>query len=88
LIDTLKMARALEKAGLNREGAEEVAEELRDQIDRKYVTRDYLDSRLDSLYWKVMAGVAAMLFGHFIAVWLYIGSRVGAIEAALAKLGH
>ena len=88
MIDTLKLARVLEDAGLNRPGAEKVAVELRDQIDRSSVTRDYLDSRMDGHYWKIMAGLAAMLFGHFIAVWLYVGTKVDAIAAMISKLNQ
>jgi hypothetical protein len=91
VIDTLKMARVLEKAGLNREGAEDFAEELRDQIDSKYVTRDHFDARMDSLYHKILAAVAAMIFAHFVAVWFYVGSKMDAVDGKLdavnARLG-
>lgn len=90
MIDTLKMARAIERAGLNREGAETFAEELRDQIDHKYVTREHFDSRLDwvksqldATYWKIMAGVATMIFAHFVAVWFYVGGKVDAVDTRL-----
>jgi hypothetical protein len=91
LIDTLRMARVLEKAGPNREGAEGFAEELRDQVDRKYVTRDHFDARMDSFYWKIMAGVttvvATMTFAHFVAVWLYVGGKLDTVNARLGALG-
>jgi hypothetical protein len=90
VIDTLKMARVLERAGLNRDGAEGFAEELRDQIDSKYVTRDHFDARTDSLYWKIMAGVttvvATMTFAHFVAVWLYVGSKLDTVNVRLGAL--
>ena len=51
--DTLGYARRLEEAGFTRQQAEVQANALREVIDERLVTKDYLDARLRELEYKL-----------------------------------
>jgi hypothetical protein len=48
MIDTLKLAKGLQKAGFSQAQSEEVAEALK-EAQTDYVPREYLDAKLESL---------------------------------------
>jgi len=72
--DSLGYAKKLEAAGFTREQAEVQANALREVIDERLVTRDYLDTRLKELEYRLTIRLGAMLAASI------------AIVAALVKL--
>jgi hypothetical protein len=63
MIDTLKLSKGLQKAGMSEEQANGITEALRDaQAD--YVTRDYLDAKLEAL----KGGLQRFVFVTFVLV--------------------
>ena len=59
--DSLGYAKKLEAAGFTREQAEVQANALREVIDERLVTRDYLDTRLKELEYRLTIRLGAML---------------------------
>jgi hypothetical protein len=49
MLDTLKLAKRMEAAGLAHEQAEAIAEGLNEGLKESYISREYLDSRLEKL---------------------------------------
>jgi len=72
--DTLKFVKKLEAAGVPPEQAEAFAEAFRDATGEELVTRDYLDSRLESIKSDIIKWVAGLLIAQ------------GAVIATLVKL--
>ena len=59
--DTLGYARRLEEAGFTRQQAEVQANALREVIDERLVTKDYLDARLLELEYKLVIRLGTMM---------------------------
>ncbi len=59
--DTLGYARRLEEAGFTRQQAEVQANALREVIDERLVTKDYLDARLRELEYKLVIRLGTMM---------------------------
>ena len=59
--DTLGNARRLEEAGFTRQQAEVQANALREVIDERLVTKDYLDARLRELEYKLVIRLGTMM---------------------------
>ena len=59
--DTLGYARRLEEAGFTRQQAEVQANALREVIDERLVTKDYLDARLRELEYKRVIRLGTMM---------------------------
>ncbi len=84
MIDTLKLASRLSAAGMDRQQAEVLADELNAQLAAATATKadvDALEQRLgahmDALFWRTMAGVALLLVGHLAAVWGIVAAHTG-----------
>ena len=59
--DTLGYARRLEEAGFTRQQAEVQANALREVIDERLVTKEYLDARLRELEYKLVIRLGTMM---------------------------
>ena len=59
--DTLGYARRLEEAVFTRQQAEVQANALREVIDERLVTKDYLDARLRELEYKLVIRLGTMM---------------------------
>lgn len=59
--DTLGYARRLEEAGFTRQQAEVHANALREVIDERLVTKDYLDARLRELEYRLVIRLGTMM---------------------------
>lgn len=59
--DTLGYAKRLEEAGFTRQQAEVQANALREVIDERLVTKDYLDARLRELEYKLVIRLGTMM---------------------------
>lgn len=59
--DTLGYARRLEEAGFTRQQAEVHANALREVIDERLVTKDYLDARLRELEYRLVIRLGSMM---------------------------
>lgn len=59
--DSLGYARKLEEAGFTRQQAEVQANAMREVIDERLVTRDYLDTRLRELEYRLIIRLGTML---------------------------
>jgi hypothetical protein len=72
MIDTLKLSRRLQGAGMNQRQAEELAEGLAEGLSTAAVSREHFDAKLDAFYWRIIAAVAGLLLAHLAAVWLLV----------------
>jgi hypothetical protein len=68
MIDTLKLSRRLEGAGMERKLAEELADGLAEGLKERVATR----GDLETFHWRTIAAVAGMLLVHFIGVWVLL----------------
>ena len=66
MIDTLKLSRRLEGAGMERKLAEELADGLAGGLTERVATR----GDLETFHRRTIAAVAGMLLVHFIGVWV------------------
>jgi hypothetical protein len=73
-IDTLKIYERLKNAELNDKAAKEIAEVIKDTIEERLVTKEYLDIRLAELRSDIIKWVAVLLIAQ------------AAIVATLVKL--
>ena len=69
MIDTLKLAKRLEAARMDKAQAEALAEGLAESLKEAYVSREYLDAQLaklsETLTWRI-AGVYLFIVGSII----------------------
>ncbi|MCL4457280.1 MAG: DUF1640 domain-containing protein [Nitrospirae bacterium] len=73
-VDTLKLYERLKAADLPEKAAKEIAEVIKDTVDERLVTKEYLDIRLAEVKVDIIKWVAAMLVAQ------------AAVIAALVKL--
>lgn len=75
MIDTLRFARRLKDAGLPEAQAEAIAEGFAEETREALVTREYLDGRLEALFWRIVGTVAAMLLANVGATWAIVAGH-------------
>lgn len=68
MIDTLKLSRRLEGAGMDRKLAEGLADGLSDGLRDRVATR----ADLETFHWRTIAAVGALLLAHFVGVWVLL----------------
>jgi hypothetical protein len=68
MIDTLKLSRRLQGAGMERKLAEELAGGLAEGLKERVATR----GDLETFHWRTIAAVAGMLLVHFVGVWVLL----------------
>jgi hypothetical protein len=68
MIDTLKLSRRLEGAGMDRKLAEELADGSAGGLRERIATR----GDLETLHWRTIAAVGGMLLVHFAGVWVLL----------------
>ena len=64
MLDTLAYSKKLRAAGIDSEVADAHAEALRDAIDDRLVTRDYLDTKLADAKTDMIKWVIGLLIAH------------------------
>lgn len=77
-IDTLKLYERLKAADLPEKAAKEIAEVIKDTVEERLVTREYLDVRLAELKAEIVTSIIKWVAGMLIAQ--------AAVIAALVKL--